>query len=192
MRIFCFGLGYSALQFLRRQEDVEASGTVREAQKAEALAADGVDAFVFDVVNGPRDAYVFARGGEVGMTPVDIDRKPTRTWKLRRPLDFTAVTDHSEGFGVTRVCRDPTSPAYSLPECQLLNGIIPTSALPNPSDVQFALHKTISQATLLLLIASVGVPGDVSSKPCLTRAPIAATAPKSTIGSARSTRKLAS
>ena len=118
---------------------------------------NSVDAFVFDVVNGPRDAYVFARGGEVGMTPVDIDRKPTRTWKLRRPLDFTAVTDHSEGFGVTRVCRDPTSPAYSLPECQLLNGIIPTSALPNPSDVQFALHKTISQATLLLLIASVGV-----------------------------------
>ena len=48
MKLFCFGLGYSALHFLARQESVEASGTVREADKAQALAADGVEAFVFD------------------------------------------------------------------------------------------------------------------------------------------------
>src|SRR5438128_12380626 len=30
---------------------------------------NSVDAFVFDVVNGPRDAYAFARGAEVWMTP---------------------------------------------------------------------------------------------------------------------------
>jgi nucleoside-diphosphate-sugar epimerase len=48
MKIFCFGLGYSALHFLRRQEDVQASGTVREADKAKALARDGIEAFVFD------------------------------------------------------------------------------------------------------------------------------------------------
>jgi nucleoside-diphosphate-sugar epimerase len=48
MKIFCFGLGYCARHFLARQESVEASGTVREAEKASMLARDGVEAFVFD------------------------------------------------------------------------------------------------------------------------------------------------
>jgi len=48
VKIFCFGLGYCALDFLSRQESVEASGTVREAEKAEALARDGIEAFIFD------------------------------------------------------------------------------------------------------------------------------------------------
>ena len=71
--------------------------------------ASSIDAFVFDVVNTPRDAYAFARGGTVAMTPIDVDHQPTRTWKLRRPLDFTAVTDHSEGFGITKVCTTPVT-----------------------------------------------------------------------------------
>src|SRR5207249_1736808 len=85
------------------------------------------------------------------------DHNPTRTWKLRRPLDFTAVTDHSEGFGVTKVCTTPGTDAYDFPECQVLRGIIPQDSLPNPHDVQFTAHKVISQATLLLLIGDVGV-----------------------------------
>jgi nucleoside-diphosphate-sugar epimerase len=48
VKIFCFGLGYSALHFLGVQESVAASGTVRDADKADALRRDGVDAFVFD------------------------------------------------------------------------------------------------------------------------------------------------
>ncbi|WP_158814463.1 SDR family oxidoreductase [Methylocapsa sp. S129] len=48
MKIFCFGLGYSALHFLSAQESVQASGTVRDSDKAEALRRDGVDALVFD------------------------------------------------------------------------------------------------------------------------------------------------
>jgi nucleoside-diphosphate-sugar epimerase len=48
VKIFCFGLGYSALQFLASQESVQPSGTVREADKALALRRDGVEAFVFD------------------------------------------------------------------------------------------------------------------------------------------------
>ncbi len=48
MRIFCFGLGYSALHFLEGQQSVEASGTVRDADKARALTRDGVAAAVFD------------------------------------------------------------------------------------------------------------------------------------------------
>src|SRR5438105_7471701 len=119
--------------------------------------ASSIDAFVFDVVNTPRDAYAFARGGTVAMTPIDVDHQPTRTWKLRRPLDFTAVTDHSEGFGITKVCTTPGTLAYDLPECQILRGVIPTSALPNPNGAQFTLHRAIGQATLIFLIAQVGV-----------------------------------
>lgn len=48
MKIFCFGLGYSALHFLGAQEGVEATGTVRDPDKAQGLRRDGVDAFVFD------------------------------------------------------------------------------------------------------------------------------------------------
>jgi len=48
VRIFCFGLGYSALHFLEGQQSVEASGTVRDADKARALTRDGVAAAVFD------------------------------------------------------------------------------------------------------------------------------------------------
>jgi nucleoside-diphosphate-sugar epimerase len=48
VRIFCFGLGYCALHFLETQQSVAASGTVRDADKAQALARDGVAAAVFD------------------------------------------------------------------------------------------------------------------------------------------------
>jgi len=48
VRIFCFGLGYSALHFLEGQQSVEASGTVRDAGRARALERDGVAAAVFD------------------------------------------------------------------------------------------------------------------------------------------------
>jgi nucleoside-diphosphate-sugar epimerase len=48
VKIFCFGLGYSALHFLGVEESLEASGTVRSADKAGALRRDGIEAFVFD------------------------------------------------------------------------------------------------------------------------------------------------
>lgn len=48
MRIFCFGLGYSARHFLGGRANVEASGTVRDAAKAQALTNEGVAAAVFD------------------------------------------------------------------------------------------------------------------------------------------------
>ena len=48
MKIFCFGLGYCALHFLKGQQRVGASGTVRDAEKARALMREGVAAAVFD------------------------------------------------------------------------------------------------------------------------------------------------
>ena len=174
----------AGLVALARADDTHCSNYSAEPKDRKAFFGDlhvhsnySVDAFVFDVPNGPRDAYDFARGpvdggttpatdGQVAMTPIDAFHNPTRTWQLRRPLDFTAVTDHSEGFGLTKVCTtpgtgnllDPVTQAYDSPECQLLRGVIPLSALPRQLDnLQFMAHKTISQAALLFLIAGVGV-----------------------------------
>ena len=49
MRLFAFGLGYSARR-IARLPAIEASGTVRSAEAAEALRSEGIEAFVFDGV----------------------------------------------------------------------------------------------------------------------------------------------
>lgn len=79
-----------------------------------------VDALVFNVLGTPTDAYEFARGGEILLAPYDADGRGTRPLRLRRPLDFAAVTDHSEGFGVYQVCLDPTSSGYESLDCRTL------------------------------------------------------------------------
>lgn len=62
------------------------------------------DAYTFENRNGPREAYRFAKGEPIGLPPLDGQGQPTRTQQLRVPLDFAAVTDHSELLGETRLC----------------------------------------------------------------------------------------
>jgi hypothetical protein len=81
-------------------------------------------ALSFDAVgqgtrNGPRDAYRFARGEAVGVQPYDDDGKPLRTIRLRRPIDFAAVTDHAELLGETRICSAPGVPGYDSVVCRI-------------------------------------------------------------------------
>ena len=64
------------------------------------------DAWVFDVRTTPADAYRFAKGEPVGLPPLDAEGRPTRTVRLARPLDFVALTDHSEYLGEVRICTD--------------------------------------------------------------------------------------
>ena len=52
MRLFCFGLGYSARRIIARGESLEASGTTRGDEAATALRRDGVAAFAFDGERG--------------------------------------------------------------------------------------------------------------------------------------------
>ena len=52
MRLFCFGLGYSARRIIARGESLEASGTIRGAEAASALRREGVAAFAFDGARG--------------------------------------------------------------------------------------------------------------------------------------------
>lgn len=48
-RLFCFGLGFSAITFARQMQDHgwQVAGTCRGADKAAALRADGIEAFIF-------------------------------------------------------------------------------------------------------------------------------------------------
>ena len=60
-----------------------------------------LDAYAFGNRRDPGDAFAFGRGEEItladGITRV----------RLREPLDFMAVTDHAETFGVMYLCTDP-------------------------------------------------------------------------------------
>jgi len=93
----------------------------------------------------PRAAYRFATGEEIGLPPYDAQDLPTRTAQLRRPLDFTAVTDHAEQFGEISICLTPGLPDYDSAECVAARAQIDTpppalpSLLPPPAVVSFLL-----------------------------------------------------
>jgi hypothetical protein len=76
------------------------------------------DATIFGTKVGPRDAYAFARGAPIAVS--DENEQPTRSARLSRPLDFTAVTDHSEWFGEVRVCTTPGTAVYDGDLCKIL------------------------------------------------------------------------
>ncbi len=77
------------------------------------------DAHMFDVRTTPEEAYRFARGDTVLLPPLDSNGHGTRAVHLDRPLDFTAVTDHSEFLGEVENCYVPGSPSYDVETCQL-------------------------------------------------------------------------
>jgi hypothetical protein len=67
----------------------------------------------------PRDAYAFARGESIGIQPYDPGGQATRRIQLRRPLDFTLVSDHAELLGETRMCSTPGTPGHDSFVCWL-------------------------------------------------------------------------
>jgi hypothetical protein len=74
-----------------------------------------MDAYVFGTRGTPADAYRYARGQSIGLTG-------GRTVQLARPLDFTAVTDHSENLGEVHVCTTVGGPGYDSPACVAYRG----------------------------------------------------------------------
>ncbi|MFO0735494.1 MAG: DUF3604 domain-containing protein [Labilithrix sp.] len=83
------------------------------------------DAYSFDTRNTPLDAYAFARGKSLQIAGAGPDGGgPTTT--IERPLDFLAVTDHSEFLSVAYGCGDgldgqpvdPTKAIYDTPQCK--------------------------------------------------------------------------
>ena len=71
-----------------------------------------IDAYQQDVRTMPKDAYDFAQGKEIPFhgAVVSIDR----------PLDFAAVTDHSEFLGDLGVCTSTDDPMYNNNVCDVV------------------------------------------------------------------------
>jgi len=71
------------------------------------------DAYLFGTRATPTDAYLYAKGGPA------VD--PKQKGPLKRPLDFLAITDHSEWLMVTHGCTvDPQSGYYNSNDCGLV------------------------------------------------------------------------
>ena len=87
------------------------------------------DAHAFDVATTPEQALRFAKGDPVSLPPLDANGRGTQTLRLDRPLDFTAVTDHSEYLGEVDVCTTPGSPTYDSATCQLYRADDPYPAV---------------------------------------------------------------
>lgn len=74
------------------------------------------DSYLSSQRNGPDEAYAYAKGGAI--TLPDADGKQSINARLRRPLDFTAVTDHAEFLGALDICTtDPWRLGYWAPHC---------------------------------------------------------------------------
>ena len=73
-----------------------------------------LDAYIIgNHLTGPAEAYQFSMGQPVKHTAgFDV--------KLKRPLDFHAVTDHSEYMGMVRLANDPSSALSKQPIAQKL------------------------------------------------------------------------
>src|SRR5206468_4092196 len=103
------------------------------------------DAVFAGTRENPRGAYRFAEGEPVGLPPYDAEGTPTRAAQLRRPLDFTAVTDHAEQFGEIQICLTPGLPGYDSDDCvaarDQLAAPLPAlpSLLPPPAVIAFLL-----------------------------------------------------
>ena len=77
------------------------------------------DARPFGTEITPADAYRFAMGEPIPAPPYDESGEAQRTISLTTPLDFAAVTDHSEFFGEFTLCTDPASSVYDHETCRL-------------------------------------------------------------------------
>ena len=99
------------------------------------------DVNAFEVRNTPVDAYRFARGATLALPPLDPAGNGTRSVSLERPLDFAAVTDHSEFLGEVEACTTPGADGYDSPTCATFR----TGG--NQAIVSFALGLTNAEPT---------------------------------------------
>ena len=81
-----------------------------------------MDAWLWDVRNGPDDVYRFAKGEETLLPPLDAEGLPTRPARLERALDFAALTDHASFQGEVALCTRPGSSRYDSESCRVYRG----------------------------------------------------------------------
>jgi hypothetical protein len=126
------------------------------------------DAAFVRVRTTPRDAYMFAQGQQIGLPPYDAMDQPTRFAQLRRPLDFTAVSDHSEFLGEIRTCLTSGLPGYDDPTCQDTRAELasPPAGITQPIPAVVIAFQLTIQAANPLRLGLCG-PGGVN---CTTQA----------------------
>jgi hypothetical protein len=79
-----------------------------------------LDAWGQGTLGGPDAAYRFAKGERIGIQPYDELGNARDHVKLRRPLDFAVVTDHSDLIGETRICTNPSLEGHNSLVCRVL------------------------------------------------------------------------
>src|SRR5262245_573770 len=80
-----------------------------------AHTAYSFDALSIGTTNRPPDSYRYAKGEAIYIA--DAQGNPTRCAQLARPLDWAALTDHSEFLGELTMCFDEKAPGYNSPSC---------------------------------------------------------------------------
>lgn len=101
-----------------------------------AHTAISYDARIMGTTAGPEEAYSFAKGNELLLPPYNADGSGGRPAKLYRPLDFVALTDHSEYLAETRLCSTPGNSAYDSPLCRRFREDFPGEAIYEWADHQ--------------------------------------------------------
>lgn len=87
------------------------------------------DAWMWGTRITPVDAYLFAKGEPIVPAPIALDGPDPRTMQLERPLDFAAVTDHSEFLAETAACSEVDSGVYDSQTCAAVRGRDPLGIL---------------------------------------------------------------
>jgi hypothetical protein len=78
------------------------------------------DAWGQGTMGGPDDAYRYAKGETIGLQPYDENNIALASVRLRRPLDFAVVTDHSDLLGETQICRTPGLEGHESLVCRVV------------------------------------------------------------------------
>jgi hypothetical protein len=102
------------------------------------------DAAIGGIITDSSDSYDFAKGEPIGLPPY-IAGVPQRTAQLRRPLDFTALSDHAEFFGEVKTCLTEGLPGYDSPECTQFRVVLPSD---NPGTLNLAFFAAPYTATV--------------------------------------------
>ncbi len=97
-----------------------------------------LDANLQGIREDPTSAYAYAQGADLDLPPY-IDGVAQRTINIGRPLDWVALSDHSEFLGSVQSCTDPTWELYDAPEC------VEYREDPDVAFVRFNIHTALAQ-----------------------------------------------
>ncbi|MBJ21889.1 MAG: DUF3604 domain-containing protein [bacterium] len=126
-----------------------------------------MDAWLWDVRNGPDATYRFAKGEKALLPPLDEAGVPTRAAQLERPIDFAALTDHASFQGEVALCSRPGSSRYTSQACRLFRGEteIPASPLGDFGVRMSALSDALDAAATSIR-RNAALCGDPSDETC--------------------------